>query len=134
MKMDLAEDKVHRLCTIRNAIKDILPGDISIYGLDAPYQEIFVLDIDKSGALEDVSIYYEDGEYIINFWTCKPHLPLYNSWLLKYAVCLSLLIEGEHPVPCKVLFDDGGTDEAVCLREALDTLLEKVKENMELPR
>jgi hypothetical protein len=137
MEMNLASSKVRGLIQIRNTVKNILPGDVSIYGLDEPHDKIFVLDIEESGGMEEVSIYYEDEKYVINFWTCKPSIPHYHVWLAKYIACVSLLIDGNPSVQeleCQVLFDDGGTEDAVCLREAMVTLMEILKESMDLPR
>jgi hypothetical protein len=137
MEMNLASSKVRGLIQIRNTVKNILPGDVSIYGLDEPHDKIFVLDIEESGGMEEVSIYYEDGKYIINFWTCKPSIPSYNVWIAKYITCISLLIDGNPSVQaleCQVLFDDGQTDHAVCLKAALFDLMEILKESLDLPR
>lgn len=136
MKMNLASNKVRGLLHIYNAIRTVLPGDVSIYGLDEPHEEIFVLDIEESGGLEEVSVFYESGTYLINFWTCKPTIPNYHIWLSRYILCMIMLINtpSVKELDVRVLFDDGGTDEAICLREGVDSLMEILKESMDLPR
>ena len=137
MKMDLASDTVAGLVSIRNTIKDILPGDVSIYGLDKPHEEIFVLDIRDSGGMEEVSIFYENGMYVINFWTCKPSIPSYNVWIAKYMACVSMLIDGNPSIQeldVHILFDDEGTESAVCLKAGLFNLIQILKESLDLPQ
>ncbi len=141
--MSTFPDRVKGLVNIYNTIRPILPGNVSIYGLDdmyfgdEPHEEIFVLDIRDSGGMEEVSIFYENGMYVINFWTCKPSIPSYNVWIAKYVACVSMLIDGNPAIQeldVQVLLDDGQTESAICLKAGLFNLIQILKESLDLPR